>query len=244
MHAKHLRLVSIDVEVDRWIRRRERAEHAGQLWVLRGRRGEPANDLSERFRVAAAQIAAAGAETEDGRRRQGDNRSALDLAELGAQAGNQLRRSERTILAFFERLERDHHKGGVRLRVVIDEVQTDDRGEVRDRFFLAQHVLGPTNDVRGPGNRCAARQLNYDEERALIILWQKTGRCYPRQTDDAEACDHDHRQADDGKLNDSRDRSSIAIAYVIDRPHDEPDRPSSGSVVGAEAALRKAPARA
>ena len=54
--------------------------------------GEPAHDLRQRLRIAAAQIfehvgeTAAGAETDDRRRRQRQHRPAADLPELRSQA--------------------------------------------------------------------------------------------------------------------------------------------------------------
>ena len=91
-HPQYLRLVAIDIEIDRRIGGRERAEDAAQPRVLVGRYREPAHDLRERLRIAAAQIlehigeAAAGAEADDRRRRQRQHRAAADLPELRSQA--------------------------------------------------------------------------------------------------------------------------------------------------------------
>src|SRR6516165_6914956 len=94
--------------------------------------------------------AAAGTEAENWRRRKGDHGSTLDLPELAAKSRNQRGRAKRPILALLERLERNHHEGCVRLRVVVDEIQTDDRRKVRDGFLLAQDVLGLADCSRRP----------------------------------------------------------------------------------------------
>ncbi len=95
--AEDLRLVAVDIEIDRRIGRRERAEHAAQLRVLVGRHHQPAQHLRQLLGIAAAQVlqhvgeAAAGAEADDRRRRQRHDRAALDLAELGPQPRDHLR---------------------------------------------------------------------------------------------------------------------------------------------------------
>jgi len=55
-NAENLRLVAVDIEVDRWVRCRVGAEHTRQLRILIGGDGEPAHGLRERLRIAAAQI--------------------------------------------------------------------------------------------------------------------------------------------------------------------------------------------
>ena len=73
---EHLRLVAIDIEVDRRVGRREGAEHAAELRVLVGRDQQAAQRLRQRLRVAAAEVLqhvaepAAGAEADDRRRRE------------------------------------------------------------------------------------------------------------------------------------------------------------------------------
>jgi len=55
-HAEDLCLVAIDVEVDRGVGCRERAEHAVQLRILIGGNHQSAHDLRKRLRVAATEI--------------------------------------------------------------------------------------------------------------------------------------------------------------------------------------------
>ena len=120
------------------------------------RHDQPAQDLGQSFWVAAAQVlqhigeAATRAETKNRRRRQWNHRPAFDLAELGAESRDQGRHAGRRVLALLERLERHHHEGGVGLRVVVDEIQTDDRGDVFDGRFLPQDGFGLGNDRLSP----------------------------------------------------------------------------------------------
>ena len=67
-------------------------------------------------------------------------------------------------------------KAAFGLRIIVDEIQPDDRGEVRDGLLLLQDRLGLADDVRGAPDRGAARQLDDDEERALVVLRQEAGR--------------------------------------------------------------------
>src|SRR6185503_5367009 len=119
----------------RRVRRRIGTEDARQLRILIGGHRQSAHGLPERFRIAAAEVlhhirkAAAAAETEDGRRGEWDNRSAPDLAEFWADPRDDARGAELGTLAFLERFQRDNHEGRIRLRIVIDEIQTDDGGE-------------------------------------------------------------------------------------------------------------------
>jgi hypothetical protein len=92
---------------------------------------QSAHDLRKRLRVAGTEIfqnigeSTSGAETDDRRRRERYDDSALDLAELGTESFDDLLRPERRILALVEGFQRQHHERGVRLRVIVDEVQAD-----------------------------------------------------------------------------------------------------------------------
>ena len=59
---------------------------------------------------------------------------------------------------------------GVRLRVVVDEVQADGRGIVGDRVLRLQDLLDLLDHARGAADRGAVRQLHDDEERALVVF--------------------------------------------------------------------------
>src|SRR5262249_17009296 len=91
-HTENLRLVAIDVEVDRWVGGGIRAEHARELRIGIGRYHEPLQGLRQRLWIPTADVleyigkAAASAEPQYRRRCQGNNRSPLDLSELLAQA--------------------------------------------------------------------------------------------------------------------------------------------------------------
>ena len=182
-HAEDLRLVAIDIEIDRWIGGRERGEHAAELRVLVGRHGQAAHHLRQGLWIAAAQVlqhiaeAAAGAEADDGRRRERQHRAAGNLPEFRTEPLDQCR-SRRTPrpLRSSNGFKRHHDEGRVGLRIVVDEVQPDDGGDVRDRGFRAQHRLGLAHDLGGARDRGAAGQLHDDEECALIVLRQEAGR--------------------------------------------------------------------
>src|SRR5262249_27871551 len=154
LHAQHLHLVAVDIEIDRRIGCGKRAEHARELRLLVGSDGEAAQRLCERLWVAAAQIlqhvgeTAAGTETDNGRRREWNDGAALNLAELRAEAGDQLGGAQRAPLSLLERLERHYDEARVRLRVVVDEVEADDGSDVRDGFLLTQDVLGLADRLR------------------------------------------------------------------------------------------------
>src|SRR5262249_62148876 len=83
-------------------------------------------------------------------------------------------RAKRLILALLERFERDHYEGCIRLRVVVDEIQTDDRRKVRDGFLLAQDLLGLTDCLRRSRDCCAAGHLHYDEQCTLVVFRQES----------------------------------------------------------------------
>ena len=86
-------------------------------------------------------------------------------------------------------------KAGIRLRIVVDEVQSDDRGDVFDRMLVLEDGLGPLDDVGGARDRCAAGQLDDDEQRALVVLGQESGRREFGKSDDAGRGDSDHHQS-------------------------------------------------
>jgi len=98
-------------------------------WQPRSARAPPAPWPADRRRAGLPERRQSRrrCQTQDGRRRQRHHRAFADLLELGAQAGNDLRRAERAIfLALLERLERHHQKGGVGLRIIVDEVEAYD----------------------------------------------------------------------------------------------------------------------
>ena len=78
----------------------------------------------------------------------------------------------RRVCALLERLQRDDEEGSIGLRVVVDEVQPDRRGVVRDGGLLLQNVLYLPNDFGCPADRGTVWQL-HDTKNAP---WSSSGK--------------------------------------------------------------------
>ena len=153
--------------------------------ILVGRNDHPAQNLGEFLWIAAAQVlehitkSSACSETDDRRRRQRHHGAALDLTELRPQPGDHFANAEVGALALLERLERDDHEAGIGLRIIVDEIQSDDRGVFGNGRVFLHDRLGLAHDFRGSSDRSSARQLDNDEYRALVILRHKSRRRHP-----------------------------------------------------------------
>jgi hypothetical protein len=108
---------------------------------------EPTQRLRQFLRIAATQIlqhigeAAARAQADDRRRRQRQYQSAPNLAEFRGDPGEDPSDRIRRALAFFERFQRDDHERRIRRRVIVDEIQSDDRGIIDNRVLLLDDIL-------------------------------------------------------------------------------------------------------
>ena len=100
--------------------------------------------------------------------------------------------AERGVLALLEGFERDHHEGGIGLRIVVDEIQADDRRDVLDGVLFLQQGLGLADHFRCAYDRRAVGQLCDDEQSALVVLRQEAGR-----GDLCEAGDPERRHRDE-----------------------------------------------
>ena len=115
-HAQNLHFVPIYVEIDRRIRRGERAEDAVELRILIGGHDEAADSLRQAFRIPAAQIfkdiaeAASGAEPKDRRRRDRNHGAAIYKTKFRLKPGDHLSCGKRWVFTILERLQRDNHE--------------------------------------------------------------------------------------------------------------------------------------
>ena len=120
-------------------------------------------------------------------------------------------------LAFLERLEGDDDEGGVRLRVVVDEVQADHRRVISHRLFCFEHLLGLLHHAqraRRPRRRPASgsrRKRRPDR----LPAGSRSGSTFNRPTV-PNAGDADHDEPDDRESHDARDRRAIGIPHAID----------------------------
>ena len=133
--------------------------------------------------------------------------------------------------ALLEILQRDDHEAGVRLGVIVDEVQSDDRVYVGDRAFLLEDILGLPHHLRCAPDRGAVGQLDDDEECALIVGREEAGRRHPRKQPNAGKRRHNDDDPDDCKPNQPRNRRAVAVADPVDSPLNHPHRAALRSVM-------------
>ena len=208
--------------------------------LLVGRDGEAAQRLAERLGIGGAHVhqhiaeAAAGAEADDRRRRDRDDVAGAHGAEFLGEAGNDRRSRVLPAGAFGEGLQRHHEETGIGLGVIVDEVEADDRGIVRDRTFRLQDAFDLCGERRCPGDRGAVGQLRDDEEGALVVLRQEAGRRDPPHGVDAGAEGCGHSEADEGDAHETRHALAIAVARPVDAAHDIADRAAPWPVMRPE----------
>ena len=99
-HAKDLRLVAVDIEINRRVGRGEGTEDTPQPWIFVRRDHEPTLDLCKLLRISATQIlqhvgeTASSAETDNRRRRQWNHGTPADLAEFRPQPRDHIPRAK------------------------------------------------------------------------------------------------------------------------------------------------------
>src|ERR1700742_4364317 len=174
--AQKLRLVAVEVVVELRRRRAERGEELlrTQLRLLARFRDERLRDIVERDAAASAQVlelkleAAGGAEAGNRRRVETQDDGFRQAKKLRPQLGDEIRRAllGRTLIPWLE--DRELHRR-IRLRGVGEEVQAADRTDnIHSRRALENITYFPGHRV-GTFERRAVRQLDDDEEIALIL---------------------------------------------------------------------------
>ena len=89
--------------------------------------------------------------------------------------------------AIGERLEPEHHEGGIRFVAAIEQREADDREHALDLRHRPDQVLDLLHHGARARHRRAVRQLHGDEERALVLFRQEAGRRANREQPDADA---------------------------------------------------------
>ena len=125
--------------------------------------------------------------------------------------------------ALLERLQGHDEEGGIRLGIIVDEVQADDRSVVLNGMFLRQDLLGLFNNLGGARDGCAAGQLRDDEEGALVVFRQEAGRRDFRKPDNAEHGSGDENKADDRDADEPRHGNAISVTDIINGAHHPAD---------------------
>ena len=86
-----------------------------------------------------------------------------------------------------------HDEGGVRLVGAVEQREADDERTSLTCGICFSSASTCLRTLAGAGHRGTVRQLDLDEERALVLLGQEAGRGQPRETEDAGA-EHQHRR--------------------------------------------------
>ena len=158
-------------------------------------------------------------------------RAAADAGELLAKPRDDGGGRIGGVRALVEGLQRHDHEGGVRLRIIVDEIQADDRGIIGDRLFPLQYVLDLLDGGAGAPDRGGVGQLHHDEEGALVFFGQEARRRHLVQRENAEDRDRDHGEADDRDAHEPRNHGAIGVAHMVDAAHDHADRAAAGPVM-------------
>ena len=139
----------------------------------------------------------------------------------------------RRLRALLERFSETTRKAGVRLGVVVDEVQADDRTSSPRSQLSPLRISSTWRDHVGVrADRGAVRQLHHDEEGALVVFGQEAGR---RDASPRRRCRHrkppTSDEADDADAHQPRDDRAVAVADPVDAAHHMADRSASRPVM-------------
>src|SRR5262249_7415254 len=147
LDAKNACLVAVNVEEDGRGGRGERRENTCQLRILIGCDHKTPRDLREVLRCPALNIldhkgeTTAGAESNDRRRLEWHTCSAAQLTKLPGQPRYHCIGAVVLPFSLLKALQRYNQEASVRLRKVVDEVQSDNRAYIRDRRFFLQNCF-------------------------------------------------------------------------------------------------------
>ncbi len=130
--AQRLRLLAVDVEIDRRIVRRVGRENSGQPRVLVGGREEPLHNAVHRRRLLPLEPfelvfePSGGRQPDDRRKVERDDGRRADLLSLAEHPRDQRLRRIRRPPTIGERLQRRNHEGRIRLVDAVDDREADD----------------------------------------------------------------------------------------------------------------------
>ena len=183
---------------------------------------QPLGDAAHHGRVLALQRfevifeTAARRQTDDRRQVESDDVGGADLPRRAEDSADHGLDGIRHCGPIRERLQCHHHEARVRLADCVEEGVADHRESMGDLRQLQQHIFQALHGFTGARHRRAVRQLNHDEEGALILFRQKACRRAQRSEIDTDREAADDQQADHAEPDEPPDDGRIAVARPVD----------------------------